>query len=291
VKTENLPLPPQGRGVSVVPFSVQRGSSSARPSPPREERGTALAWSVVVVALLLLSCTEKKSDPIPRAQPRPLEPLERVVAEPDAGAFDPMTDVVPFTPVGPPIPAGAVTLKLAGDVMPALPETGVVLLDPDEDAYLVQVATLLATFDDTKREVWLKHPDAPIAFQLTLRDAPSFQNWLDEPVPGKLRVIHRADGFELQTNLGKLPGGDPNGPTVPVRGGKMDLTTLQRGFVRIQAKFKSAPDVCFVPSFGMQLQHVARAMAVNYAKADSAFFEGICLVYPRTVARDAGSAK
>jgi lysophospholipase len=43
---------------------------------------------VVVVALLLLSCTEKKSDPIPRAQPRPLEPLERVVAEPDAGAFE-----------------------------------------------------------------------------------------------------------------------------------------------------------------------------------------------------------
>jgi hypothetical protein len=134
--------------------------------------------------------------------------------------------------------------------------------------------------------VWLAHPDdADVAFRLTLRDAPAFQAWIDEPVPGKVRVIHRADGFELQTNLGKLPGADPNGPTVPVRGGKMDLTTLQRGFVRVQAKFKSAPDVCFVPSFGMELQQIARALAVNYAKPDQPFFEGLCLVYPRPPAR------
>lgn len=230
--------------------------------------------------VLLMACTEKKAEPIARAQPRPLEPLERVVL--DAGDDrDKLFQIVPFTPVGPPVPADATVLKLAGDTLPELPPTGAVLLVSDEDTYLTQVAPLLAKLDDGKREVWLQHPDQPIAFKLTLRDAPNFQAWIDEPVPGKFRVIHRADGFELQTNLGKLPGGDPNGPTVPVRGGQMDLTTLQRGFERIQAKFKSAPDVCFVPSFGMELQKIARAMAVDYVKPDTAYFASICLVYPR----------
>jgi hypothetical protein len=239
-----------------------------------------------VVALALLACPEKPAaTPPPRQAPQPLEPLQRVTQAVDGGDSDrdKLYDVVPFTPVGPPLPAGATTLKLDGDTMPELPATGPVLLTASEDEYLVQVAPLLEKLDDGKREVWLQHPDAPIAFKLKLRDAPAFQTWLDEPVPGKLRVIHRADGFELQTNLGKLPGGDPNGPTVPVRGGQMDLTTLQRGFVRIQSKFKNAPDVCFAPSFGMTLHHIARAMAVNYVKPDSAFFPEICLVYPRPV--------
>ncbi len=231
--------------------------------------------------LVLVACSEKKATPIPRAQPQPLEPLERVVA--DAGDDrDRLFDVVPLPPVGPPPPAGATVVTLEGDVLPEIPATGVLLLvAANPEVYLSQVAPLLEKLADTKREVWLKHPDADIAFQLTLRDAAQFQTWLDEPVPGKLRVIHRADGFELQTNLGKLPGGDPNGPTVPVRGGKMDLTTLQRGFGRIQARFKAAPDLCFLPSFGMELHQVARAMAANYVKPDNAFFNSICLVYPR----------
>jgi hypothetical protein len=68
---------------------------------------------------------------------------------------------------------------------------------------------------------------------------------------------------------------------VPLRGGQLDLTTLQKGFEKVQAKFKSAPDVCFVPSFGMELVNVARSMAVNYVSAESAFFAETCLVYPR----------
>lgn len=241
-------------------------------------------WPLAIV-VLCSACPDKPTTPPQRQPPRPLEPLERVVTQSDAGADDRDTlyDVVPFTPVGPPLPVGATTLKLDGDTMPELPASGPILLTASEDEYLVQISGLLEKLDDGKREVWLKHPDADIAFKLKLRDAPNFQTWIDEPVPGKLRVIHRADGFELQTNLGKLPGGDPNGPTVPVRGGQMDLTTLQRGFVRIQSKFKNAPDVCFVPSFGMTLHHIARAMAVNYVKADSAFFAEICLIYPRPV--------
>jgi hypothetical protein len=234
-----------------------------------------------VVAALLMTCAEQKTPaPIPRQAPAPLEPLKQVTA--DAGdARDKVYEVVPLVPVGPPLPANARLVQLAGEKSVVPPGEGPLVLVPDEDTYLAQISALLAGFDDAKQEVWLKHPDASIAFKLTLRDAPAFQAWLDDPKPGKLRVIHRADGFELQTNMGKLPGGDPNGPTVPLRGGQMDLTTLQRGFEKIQGRFKSAPDVCFAPSFGMELARVARAMAANYVRPDTAFFPETCLVYPR----------
>ena len=235
----------------------------------------------ILLALLATGCPEQKpAAPIPRAHPMPLEPLERVVV--DAGdARDALYEVAPFTPVGPPIPAGARLVPLTGEKTAVPAGSGPIVLVPDQETYLAQLAPLLATLAAGKDEVWLKHVEAPIAFKLKLRDAPEFQAWIDEPVPGKLRVIQRGDGFELQTNLGKLPGGDPNGPTVPLRGGKLDLTTLQRGFQRIQAKFKSAPDVCFVPSFGTELEEISRAMAVNYVSADTAYFPETCLVYPR----------
>lgn len=235
---------------------------------------------ILFFSFAVLGCTQKKAEPIPREKPQPLEPL--IPETSDAGEDrDALYAVVPLPPVGPPVPQGARLVSLAGEKTGVQPGTGPVVLVPDEDTYLAQVASVLAGLDDGHEEVWLKHPTAPIAFKLKLRDAKSFQGWLDELVPGKVRVIHRADGFELQTNLGKLPGADPNGPTVPLRGGQMDLKMLQRGFERIQAKFKSAPDVCFVPSYGMELRQVAQAMAVDYVSPQSAYFDEICLVYPR----------
>ncbi len=238
-----------------------------------------MRWTALM--LVLFGCSEKKPpEAIPRATPQPLAPLEAVKV--DAGdARDALYEIVPFTPIGPAIPAGARMVTVTGEKTVVPPGSGPIVLVPDEDTYLAQLSSVFATLADAKEEVWLKHPQAPIAFKLTLRDAPSFQAWMDEPVPGKLRVIQRADGFELQTNLGKLPGGDPNGPTVPLRGGKMDLTTLQRGFQRIQSKFKSAPDVCFVPSFGTELEKIARAMSVNYVSPETAYFPETCLVFPR----------
>lgn len=244
-----------------------------------------MRWPVLL-GVVVAACTPQKKEPPPRAVPQPLEPLARV--EVDAGEEDPIQRVVPFTPVGPALPAGATVLALDGEAatlggapFDVTKVTGPVLLVPSAETYLVQAAPVLAALDDAKATVWLKHPDAALAFELTLRDEPDFQAWIDEPVPGKLRIVHRADGFEMQTNLGKLPGADRNGPTVPVRGGQMDLTTLARGFKQIRQRFLSAPDVCFVPSFGMELPQVARAMAANFTSAEQAWFPETCLVYPR----------
>jgi hypothetical protein len=244
-----------------------------------------MRW-LVLLGVVVAACTSQKKEPPPRAVPQPLEPLARV--EVDAGEEDPIQRVVPFTPVGPPVPAGATVLTLDGEAaklgdapFDVAKVSGPVLLVPTAETYLVQAAPVLAALDDAKATVLLKHPDAELAFELTLRDEPDFQAWIDEPVPGKLRIVHRADGFEMQTNLGKLPGADRNGPTVPVRGGQMDLTTLAKGFKQIRQRFLSAPDVCFVPSFGMELSQVARAMAANFTSAEQAWFPETCLVYPR----------
>lgn len=246
------------------------------------------------------------------AAPRAFEALERVPpAWPDGGGTeDPMYRVAPFVPAGAPPPEGAVRVELRGEV--AVSDAGVefdparagwrptprtsdsgaqtrVLLVPDADTMLVQAAESLARLDDAEGLlIWLKHPDFDLAYEVELRDEPAFRQWLDESVPGKVRVIHRADGFEVQTNMGKLPGADRNGPTVPVRGGRMDLATLQKGLSRVRSRFSEAPDYCLVPSFGTAMADVARALAANTRSTGEKVFGRACLVYPRPPARDAG---
>lgn len=248
---------------------------------------------VLAMALAVMGCRGKPPEgSAPRPQPKRLEPLERVVAYADAGARgDEQFHVVPLKPVGPPAPSGATLVRLDGEGatvngrrLEVRALKGPFLLAPTPETYLAQVAGWLAQLDDARAEVWLAHPDQAIAFRLTLRDESSFQAWLDEPTAGKVRIIQREDGFEVATNMGKLPGWDPNGPTVPLRGGQFDLTTLQSGLTRVHQRFPEASDLCFVPAFGIELAQTARAMASDYLEADAPIFSIICLVYPRPAA-------
>ncbi len=235
----------------------------------------------VVVVLAAAACKADKPAEAQPAKPKPVEQFKPLTNE-----ADDTFKVAPFTPAGPPLPDEVKTIELHGDA-PA--ETAPkVLLVPDGDTYLAQVMVLLGALDDAGSEVWLKHPEGPLAYKVELRDEQAWQEWIDEAVPGKLRVIHRADGFELQTNMGKLPGVDPNGPSVPVRGGRMDLPTLRKGFERVKQRFKDAPDVCFVPSMGLTIADIAAAFAANYPSADAPIFPALCLVYPRPRIKDAG---
>jgi hypothetical protein len=231
--------------------------------------------------LLLLAVGGCRGEKTAAEKPKPVEQFKPLTNE-----SDDTFKVAPFTPAGPAAPEDAKIIELNGDTAPQVVPK--VLLVPVGDTYLAQVTPLLAALDDARAEVWLRHPQGPFAFKVKLRDEHAWQEWIDEPVPGKLRIIHRADGFELQTNMGKLPGGDPNGPSVPVRGGRMDLPTLRKGMERVKQRFKDAPDVCFVPSMGMPLADIAAALAANYPSADQPIFGELCLVYPRPRARDAG---
>ncbi|MBX7097506.1 MAG: hypothetical protein K1X89_07335 [Myxococcaceae bacterium] len=242
----------------------------------------------------------EKPKPIAAApRPAPAPMLKPAAADGgDVEAVDAVFTPAPFSPAGPSAPETGLVVELQGEQVlikgehysvakdaarygALWPKDAPVLLVPDEETYLAQIQPILAALDDAHAQVWLKHPLGPLAYPVVLRDEPKFQAWIEEPVPGKLRVIQRADGFELQTNLGKLAGVDPNGPSVPVRGGQLDLATLQRGLDRVKSRFHDAPDVCFVPSFGTTLEHVARAVASNWLASEKVVFASACLVYPR----------
>ncbi|GEN06601.1 hypothetical protein SAMN05443572_102288 [Myxococcus fulvus] len=255
------------------------------------------------LGLVLSACREEKpAQPLQTLKPEPLPSLSTGSAADDAGA-EPRVDV----PVhGEKLPSDALRMTLAGEQVrvdaetfePTKPDSLArlasrvkgrdVLLVPDADTFLAQVSELLAVLRDSAGSVWLAHPDAPVAYRLVLRDEEGFREWLAEVAPGKLRIIQRADGFELSTSVGKLPGPDANGPSVPVREGRQDLAMLRRGLGLLKGRFKQSEDICLVPSFGTEVAQAARALGAVYTAPSEPLFETLCLVYPTP--RRAGDA-
>nr|WP_217277788.1 hypothetical protein [Corallococcus exiguus] len=254
----------------------------------------------------------------------PAEPIRTVTPEPvlrvdsgfpppapvDAGTWADATVTPVSAPVwGEPLPDDVLRLELSGDQVrlgaetftPALARDAAMLAErvrgkdvlvavEDSDTFLAQVSDALAVLRAQAAEVWLQHPDAPVAYRLVLRDEQGFRAWLEEVAPGKLRIIQRADGFELSTSVGKLPGPDRNGPSVPVRGGRQDIATLRRELARLKTRFTTSDDLCLVPSFGTEVVQVARALGGTYVAQEEGLFDTLCLVYPTPrSAPDAGS--
>ncbi|QRN99879.1 hypothetical protein JRI60_13030 [Archangium violaceum] len=256
--------------------------------------------------LLAVGCKEEKpAEPLSSLVPAP---LPRVGAQTQGEKTrEALFEVTPAEVHGEPVPDKALRVELAGEVVrlgaerftPSRPEEQarlrervkeqVVLVVPDADTFLAQTSELFATLRDSAREVWLLHPEAPVAYGLVLRDEQGFQAWLAEVAPGKLRIIQRQDGFELTTSVGKLPGPDANGPSVPVRGGKQDIATLRKGLGKLKGRFTTSEDICLVPSFGTEVAQAARALSGVYAAPGEPFFETLCFVYPTPRAPVAGA--
>ncbi|MEN9797031.1 MAG: hypothetical protein RL653_727 [Pseudomonadota bacterium] len=256
------------------------------------------------LALALLgACREERPAPsLSSLAPAPLPSLPgAAVPAKDAGeeaAREALFEVAPAPVFGEPLPAGAVRAVLEGSLARvgekpyALEDASArgalvtavgkrVLLAPDADTFVAQVSGLLAALDDADVETWLLHPGGAVAYRLVLRDEAAFNAWLEEPVPGKVRIIQRADGLELSTNMGKVVGRDPNGPSIPVRGGKLDVAAERAGLEKIQERFKGAPDLCVMPSYGTELAKVATVMSGTFRAEGEGIFAERCLVYPR----------
>ncbi len=249
------------------------------------------------------ACTEQRSEPPRSLAPAPLPRVPLAVGPVDGGVDaerEALHRVEAAERLGHELPRRRLEVRLTGDVLEvgaerleaAAPATAARLAElakgkdalvvkADKDAFVAQLAPGLAALDDAKVPVWLQDPDAPLAYPLHLRDEKAFQAWLDEPRPGKVRIIQRADGFELQTNVGKLPGSDRNGPTVPARGGQLDIATLRRGLFALKGRFKDAPDACLLPSYGTEVSSLASALTGMYGAKGEPIFEELCLVYPR----------
>ncbi len=259
----------------------------------RSVRG-AISLVISWVCIVGAGCEERRAPPLSSLAPSPLQPLGAASTD---GGNDPHR--LPPAPVwGAPLPAGAVrvtfaagrarvestsvSLALDAGVAPLLAAIGKApaLLLPDDAAYLAELAPLLAALEDAQVSTWILHPAGAVAFPVALRDEQQFAAWLDEPTPGKLRVIQRQDGLELVSGVGKMPGPDPNGPTVPIRGGRLDVGTARDGLQRLQLRFHTR-DACLVPSFGTELRAVATVLSAFWRGPGEPLFERVCLVYPR----------
>ncbi|MGO9832152.1 MAG: hypothetical protein ACLPJH_18630 [Myxococcaceae bacterium] len=253
-------------------------------------------WLLLVVALQ--GCPQQPAAPALKSlAPAPLLPLSATLPA-DAGR-EAAYRVEPAPVWGDAVPPGAVRLPLqdgrvqlaAGQVDCDTPEgraavlsavgRAPALLVPDSRTYLAQVAPLLAALDDAAADTWLLHPASKVAFHLTLRDGAAFDAWLHIPKPGALRIIERQDGLELVSNVGKLPGGDANGPTVPRRGGQLDVALAREGLERLKHRFPEAEALCVVPSFATELRETSALLSAAWAAADRPLFASLCLVYPR----------
>lgn len=240
-----------------------------------------------ILCVGLCGCpSEKPAPPLSSLKGPALPAIERVGVD-DAGA-DPREAayvVAPYELFGEPLPSDAPLFALTGEAA-GKARGEKVLVHFDDETYLAQVAGRLADLDDRNVEVWFKHPRADLAFAVRLMDEGAFQQWLAEPKPGKLRIVQRADGLELTTNVGKLPGADPNGPSIPVRGGKLDIPTLRASLEKLKARFGSkATDVCLLPSHGTELSKIAEVMAGTFRGPSDPIYEELCLVYPRPSAK------
>ncbi len=265
----------------------------------------AATWMLAVALLSAgaAGCREEgQAEPLKSLRPAPLPSLsvpgEAARGEgPRAPSSEPEVDVA--GPVfGEALPARALRVLLAGERVrvgeevfePARPDEAArltqrvkghtVLVVPDADTFMVQAAELLAVLRDSAESVWLAHPDGPVAYPVVLRDEAGFRAWLAEVAPGKLRIIMRADGFELTTSVGKLPGPDANGPSVPVRAGRQDIVTLRRGLGLLKGRFKTSEDICLVPSFGMEVAQVARALGGAFTAPGEPLFDTLCVIHP-----------
>ncbi|MCP3098992.1 hypothetical protein LZ198_08890 [Myxococcus sp. K15C18031901] len=272
----------------------------------------AFALLVSSGGLLASGCRdEKPAAPLQSLRPEPLPSLASST-EPrgDGGARDAGAAVAMAPVYGEPLPEAAVRLQLEGERVrvggeafePSKPGDAKrlaervkgreVLVVPDADTFLAQTSELLEVLRDAAKRTWLAHPDAPVAYPVVLRDEEGFRAWLAEVAPGKLRIIQRADGFELSTSVGKLPGPDANGPSVPVREGRQDLATLRHGLGLLAGRFKTSEDICLVPSFGTEVAQAARALGAVYTAPGEPLFETLCLVFPtppRRGGEDAGA--
>lgn len=266
-------------------------------------RSVGLGAVLLCVSVSGAACKEEPpAPPLNTLKPTPLPQLEGAGADGGKSAAE-LSAVEVATVFGEAVPSDAVRAELLGEkvtlggapfdaeakdasarIKAQVPSERGVLIVPDADTFLAQATAFLAALDDARVRTWLVHPDGTRAFRITLSDERDFTNWLDEPRPssaGRIRIIYRADGYELQTSLGKLPGGDPNGPTVPRRNGQYDIAKLRTALGVLKRRFETDRESCIVPSFGMELSQVAASLTAYYPEDDARYFDAVCLVYPR----------
>ncbi|MFN0063196.1 MAG: hypothetical protein ACKVPX_11870 [Myxococcaceae bacterium] len=157
-----------------------------------------------------------------------------------------------------------------------------VRLEWAEQTYWMQAAQTFAQLRDAQTQVSFS------GYVVALRDEAEFAQWVGAQGPGKIRLIQRADGVEVQTAVGKVPGPDPEGPTLPARAGSLSHPSLQKVLVMLRERFGAEDGIWIVPSFGMPLSAVLSVVRTIGELPKESRFPYTALVFPRPPPQAAG---
>lgn len=107
-----------------------------------------------------------------------------------------------------------------------------------------------------------------------------FGAWLDAEKPlGKIRIVMRADGLEVVTDRGKVPGPDRYGPSLPSPGARPDYAGVEDASRKLRARFRDEDTAGLVPSASIPVAQAARVLSLlNGPQGER--FEKTFLVYP-----------
>ncbi len=93
------------------------------------------------------------------------------------------------------------------------------------------------------------------------RPAAALGGWMDAEKPlAKIRLMVRADGMEVVTVRGKIPGPDRFGPSVPTKGGRHDWALLAQSLARLAAHLSQEREAALLASPQTSAQTVAAAL-------------------------------
>lgn len=96
--------------------------------------------------------------------------------------------------------------------------------------------------------------------------------WMDAATPlAKVRLMVRADGMEVVTVRGKIPGPDRYGPSVPTRRGAHDFPALAAALARLAAHLPQEDEAALLASPRTPFQTAAQALAALGSASERQF--------------------
>ncbi|MDR0965348.1 MAG: hypothetical protein LBM75_02375 [Myxococcales bacterium] len=111
------------------------------------------------------------------------------------------------------------------------------------------------------------------------RSAEALGAWMDAEKPlAKIRLMVRADGMEVVTVRGKIPGPDRYGPSIPTKSGSHDFNLLASSLAKLAAFLPSENEAALLSSPRTTAQTAARALGA-LGNASEEQFEKLVFIY------------
>lgn len=130
-------------------------------------------------------------------------------------------------------------------------------------AELARPLRLIAELLEPNETLCLRVSSAGHARCLDVRPRPAeaLGDWMDADKPlAKIRLMVRADGMEIVTVRGKIPGPDRYGPSVPTKGGGHDFDLLVVSLSKLAIHLSEENEAALLASPQTTAQTAARAL-------------------------------